>query len=170
MGLNALRADDVVSTRVCLEESLALMRVADDHELRGEVLATVGRLRLAEGDLAAARALFLESLAIRRLRCARLGLVECLEGLAAVEGMIGCRERAARLFGAAAALRQSLGTPLPPADRPEHDCCVAALRAELGVAAFAAAWGAGERMMLETALGEAVGDDASRSQEPASPL
>jgi hypothetical protein len=52
----------------------------------------------------------------------------------------------------------ALGTPIPPADRPEHERQVAVLRAELGDAAFAAAWAEGQAMTLEAALAEAVGE------------
>jgi tetratricopeptide (TPR) repeat protein len=149
LGLNALRAGELPAARAHLDESRSLLEVATDHELRGSVLAVAGRLCLAEGDPASARSLFEESLAIRRPRRARPGGLECLEGLAAVEAAIGCRELAARTFSACAAERQALGTPIPPADRPAHERRVAALRAALGDAAFVAAWEAGRRLTLE---------------------
>jgi hypothetical protein len=47
------------------------------------------------------------------------------------------------LIGTAHALRQGMGVPLPPVDRPPHDSAVAACRAQLGEAAFADAWAHG---------------------------
>jgi hypothetical protein len=65
----------------------------------------------------------------------------------------------ARLLGAAEGLHEAWGTPLPPADRTEHDGCVAALRAALGAEAFATAWAEGRAMSPEQAVAHAVGED-----------
>jgi hypothetical protein len=72
-------------------------------------------------------------------------------------------ERAARLFGAAAALRTTLGDAasrgwnfqLAPASRDAYEREVAATRAALGEEAFAAAWADGQRRPLELAIAEA---------------
>jgi hypothetical protein len=58
-------------------------------------------------------------------------------------------ERAARLWGAAEALRDSLGLPLPPNEHPEYDRSLAAVREALGQETFARAWAAGRAMTLE---------------------
>jgi hypothetical protein len=73
-----------------------------------------------------------------------------------VEAAIGCRARAARLFAACAALRQALGTPIPPADRTEHERCIATLRAALGDTAFAAAWEEGGAIPMDAAVTDAL--------------
>jgi len=61
-------------------------------------------------------------------------------------------ERAARLFGTAAALREDIGWALPPAKRAEHDRTVAAARGALGEEAFAAAWARGHELSLEETI------------------
>jgi hypothetical protein len=61
-------------------------------------------------------------------------------------------ERAARLFGTAAALREDRGWPLPPVKRAEHDRTVAAAHGALGEEAFAAAWARGHALPLEEAI------------------
>jgi hypothetical protein len=63
---------------------------------------------------------------------------------------------AAKLFGAAEAVRDALGTPLPPVDQADHDRCLAAVRAALGEDAFAAARAAGHAMDLEQAVAHAL--------------
>jgi hypothetical protein len=63
---------------------------------------------------------------------------------------------AAMLFGAAEAIRDALGTPLPPVDRADHDRCLAAVRAALGEEAFAAASAEGRAMELEQAVAYAL--------------
>jgi hypothetical protein len=70
-------------------------------------------------------------------------------------------ERAVQLFGAAAALWDRLGLPRAPEAREEHERQVAAARAALGAAAFAAAWAAGQRLSLEQAVATALAADPS---------
>ncbi|ARE78489.1 hypothetical protein B6R96_34910 [Streptomyces sp. Sge12] len=58
-------------------------------------------------------------------------------------GAPGDRSAAAELLGTAAALRESLGTPLPPSERYDVDRATARLRAALGDDAFTAAFARG---------------------------
>ena len=74
-------------------------------------------------------------------------------------GRIGGRGRsqgeptwAARLWGAAEALRETMGTPISPVYRADYERSVAAARAQLGEQAFAAAWAEGRTMTPEQAL------------------
>jgi DNA-binding CsgD family transcriptional regulator len=57
-----------------------------------------------------------------------------------------------RLWGAADALREAMGTPIPPVYRADYERSVAAARAQLGEKAFAAAWAEGRSMTPEQAL------------------
>ncbi len=85
-------------------------------------------------------------------------ILVCLEGLARVAVAQGRMKRAARLCGAAAALRVDRGWPLPPAKRVEHDRTVAAARAALGEDAFTAAWAEGHALPLAEAIRDTLGD------------
>jgi hypothetical protein len=63
----------------------------------------------------------------------------------ALEGIAGVAAKrqptwAARLWGAAAALRAALGVPMWPIDRPDYERRVAAARAAMAADAFDAAW------------------------------
>src|SRR5262249_35860897 len=120
-----------------------------------EVLCDMGRLAYAQGDEQRAAACYRESLALfRELEGKRLVSV-CLEGLAGLAEVRKQPERAARLFGAAEALRESGGRPLPPVYRADYDKAVAAARAQLDPASWAAAWAAGRALPLEQAIAEA---------------
>jgi DNA-binding NarL/FixJ family response regulator len=104
----------------------------------------------------------------------QLGIAECLEELAVVTAGSGRPGRATRLLGAAGALRQAIGAPLPPVDRPSFETVVRQARSALGEERFAAAWTAGRAMMPDEAVAEALaGTDtapvAPRRQEPAAP-
>ena len=64
--------------------------------------------------------------------------------------------RAARLWGAAQALREQIGASLPPSAREEYDRDMAAACAVLGDEAFSAAWTEGRRMTKEQAVSYAL--------------
>src|SRR5690349_6266486 len=77
-------------------------------------------------------------------------------------GHKGQPERAARVFGAGQALRQSLRANLardwPGGARSDYEQDVATVRAQLDAATFEAAWAAGRAMTLEQAIAEALGE------------
>jgi predicted ATPase len=82
----------------------------------------------------------------------------------------GQAPRAARLGGAAAALREALGIPLSPLQphlRADHELAMQALRAALGEEVFAAAWAAGRALPLEEAVAQAL-EGASRCRRGSS--
>jgi hypothetical protein len=75
----------------------------------------------------------------------------CLEGLA-----LALTQRdawlAARLLGAAAALRVMIDTPHLPAERADYERGIAILRHLLGEHDFAAAWNLGSSMPIKTTI------------------
>ena len=83
----------------------------------------------------------------------RQGQAESLEALAAA---FGPTPKAARLFGAAEALRATLGAPVPLVERPGYEQAVTAVRQALGAEAFDAAWRAGQALPLDQVLVEAL--------------
>jgi hypothetical protein len=112
----------------------------------------------AQGDYEGARALYRESLGILRPAGEQRGIARVLEGLAGLAAAEDQAERAARLFGAAEALRAAIGAPLPPGDRVRCHRGLALTRAALGEEAFAAAWAAGRAMSLNQATAYALED------------
>jgi hypothetical protein len=72
-----------------------------------------------------------------------------LEGLAGVVAAQGASAWAVRLWGAADALREAMGTHISPVYRADYERSVAAVRTQLGVKAFAAGWAEGRMMTLE---------------------
>ncbi len=134
------------------EESLALWRELGDKRMSGIALETLGFAAHGKGDNVAARALLAEALRLLSELRDRWSIPRILEGSAAIASTEGSPERAARLFGAAEALREAANVPLPPADRADYDHNVAAVRAQLDEAAFAKAWAEGRAMTLEQAV------------------
>jgi hypothetical protein len=84
-----------------------------------------------------------------------------LDGFALLAGVQGQPRRGARLWGAADALRQALGTPRVPSEQADYDQALVSLRADLGEASCAAAQAAGQDMTLEDAIALALAADAA---------
>ena len=66
--------------------------------------------------------------------------------------------RAARLFGAAEALREAAGAPMTALEREEYDAEVGRLRGMLDAEAFASAWADGRRMTADEAVDFALSE------------
>jgi non-specific serine/threonine protein kinase len=88
----------------------------------------------------------------------------CFEGLAAVLAFTERPEEAARLLGAAEALRESLGVGLAPAEQTTHDETVEAVRSALGEDRFGADWRHGREMSLDDAIAYALEEEGARIQ------
>jgi non-specific serine/threonine protein kinase len=161
LGLAAAARGDYVRATALLEESLALSR--DKGPRVGPTpLLRLGRVVFRQGNYERAAALFKESLVLRKERGDKDGVAACLDALAGVAVTQGRPERAARLFGAADVLRETIHTVVPQAQREEYDRNMATLRARLDETALAAAWAAGRAMTLEQAIDDALAlDEAS---------
>jgi predicted ATPase/class 3 adenylate cyclase len=72
---------------------------------------------------------------------------ECLEGLGKIAVVQNQLERGARLFGAAEAMREKMGTPIPPIQRGDYDAHV-----QLLGTAFELSWSQGHEMTMEEAI------------------
>jgi adenylate cyclase len=146
---------DYAEARTLLAESLFIRRQMGDKAGLALSLNTLADVVLDEGDYASARPLLDESLAINRElgdQTAIAYLIEDYGGLAAAEAQ---PERALRLAGFAAALREAIGAPLPPAEQARVDRMIAPARDTLQQAA-AAAWEAGRALELEQAIALAL--------------
>ncbi|GAB3004181.1 BTAD domain-containing putative transcriptional regulator [Saccharothrix stipae] len=100
------------------------------------IVAELGFIAEQRGDADAARALHLEGLAAARKAADPRSVALAFEGLAGAEALSGDHERAARLLGAAAALRERVGAPLPTGERGDVDRITATCRSALGEEAF----------------------------------
>jgi predicted ATPase/transcriptional regulator with XRE-family HTH domain len=151
-GQVALSQGDAALARSLIEESLALCREMGNQEDIATSLFVSGKVDESQGDYAAARALYKESLAIGRVVSDNRHIASCLEGLAGLCVAQGEPVGAVRLWGAAEALREAMGTPIPPVYRANYDRSIANTRTQLGEQAFAAAWTEGRTMTLEQVL------------------
>ncbi len=163
LGEIALRQGNYEHATALLEESLALRREFGINWGIAASLGSLGWVALRRGDLKQAVTRLVESLTLRREIGDRAGgMAWCLEKLAEIALTNGQREsvsrrdedfqRAARLFGAAEALREPIGSVIDLVDQPEYERQLAILRAQLDEATFAAAWAEGRTMTMEQAI------------------
>jgi hypothetical protein len=117
-------------------------------------LVNLGPTAAKLGEHAAARAYLRECLQILEREGDKRLMAYALEAVAELPDLP--LEQAARLFGAAEALREAIGSPLPPNLRQEQNRLFTALRIALGAEAFAAAWDAGRALTREQAVAEAL--------------
>jgi len=165
MALNTLgelaRSDgDYERAGEAYEECLAICRGTGNKQREALMLGNLSYAALHQGDYERAEALVREGLALlwelESKYFVNFGL-EVSAGPAAAKGQ---PERAARLLGAAEALREAMGLGLQPADQFEIDRYEAAAREQLDEATFEAAWAEGRAMTLEEAVAYALGEDA----------
>jgi non-specific serine/threonine protein kinase len=161
LGVTANRLGDFATARARHEESLALKRGLGDRSGIAHSLRNLGQVALAQGDYAAAGAWFEEALRLTWQLGDRLMLAACLHGLGAVADARGRPHEAVRLYGAAEALRDAIGTRLPQPRRTDDDQRVHAARATLAEEAFAALWAEGQAMPLDAAVAYALSMAAS---------
>ncbi len=148
--------------RALHEESLALFRKIGDRRTLAYTLNNLAVTALRQGDPAQARLFHTESLTLRQHLGDKRGIAYSLEGFAALAST-DAPERAARLWGAAAALREALILPLPPVEHAEYNHRIATARRMLGEKAFTDAWAWGSAMTWETAAEYAL-DSRERHQ------
>jgi tetratricopeptide (TPR) repeat protein len=156
-GILVYAEGDFAGARSLYERSMAISR-----ELAGQARGPLSlfhytfihlaHVAFVQREYAEAETLLRESLAVCRQVGDKRLVEECVESLAAVAATQNQPERAARLFAAAASLRQSMGRP----ERKQYDREFAAVREALGKARFTAAWDAGRVLTWQQAADETL--------------
>jgi len=130
-------------------EGLALFRELGNKQGVAWVLNDLGNLAETQGRHPAARALHEEGLRLQMEMGDKRGAAAGLRGLAALTPPAS--EKAARLWGAAESLRESIGARLFQSEQEKYDQQIARTRAALGEDAFSAAWEEGRALTMEQA-------------------
>jgi predicted ATPase/class 3 adenylate cyclase len=140
-------------------ESTALAREMEDKWQLARIVGWVGLLTVFSGDEHDLAEGFLkESLTLNREIGSWEYFAFCLEGFAGLAGAKAQGERAARLWGAAEALRKTISAPLSIEGRLLFERSMVATRAQLGEAAWEAAFAEGRAMAPEEAAEYALGE------------
>ncbi len=115
-------------------------------------LTTRARVAIAQGEPEQAERDAHDGLALAADMQARSGVADTLECLAALTGDGGSAHEAARLFGAAHAIRQRIGEVRFKIYDAGYETAVASLRTALGERDFDAAWAEGAALSVDDAI------------------
>jgi tetratricopeptide (TPR) repeat protein len=154
----------------CYHEALAIFERLGDQKQLATTRARLGSVALLGNDRATAAGFFRQCLVLANSVGYQPGMADGLEGMAS------CAAHtqpllAARLFAAAAALRERLGLPITLADQPRHTLATSAARQGADPADWAAAWAEGRQLTpaqaIAAALGQVSGATAKDSSDDA---
>jgi DNA-binding CsgD family transcriptional regulator len=162
---------DLEAAQALFEEALALHQAGSGPTGIAFGHLYIGQVSLARGDHIRSATSFRE--AIIRFADA-WGLSDAVRAVEGFAGVVVTRypDHAARLLGAAAAIREGDDSPRDQLEVPVYEQTVAAARTKLGEPGFVAAWEAGKRLPWEdvltevNALVEAIIEAAVASPEP----
>ncbi len=113
-------------------EALALARQAGRTDVEAMQLGNLGNVARAQDDLPRATSFQRQALILKRELGARRQIAITLADFASIAALDGRGGRAARLVGAALALRELIGTPQPVPERMDMERCIADVRMSLG--------------------------------------
>jgi len=134
------------------EEASTLFHQMRDRHFYNSSRSEIGHVFRKQGRHHEAVTVYRETIRAWQELGQRAAVAHELECFAFIAGASGQNERAARLFGAAEALRELIGSPMTPMERGEYEREAAALRAQMDKAAFEPAWAAGRALTMEQAI------------------
>lgn len=150
---DALRAEGKLeAARSLYEQSVAAFRELNDRWGIAGSLADLGNLLREQGDYAGSDAVFRESLALFQGLGHKRGIARVLESFASSAAEHSQPERALKLAGVAAALRQTMGAPLTPSEQSKLEQSLDLARQKLSTTAGRTAWLEGWVMPVEIAI------------------
>ncbi len=152
LGLVARRQGRLEAAEAHLSAVLDMHRADGFQPGMAFVLAELGFVAELRGDVELARARHRESLEFARETGDPRAVALALEGLAGADALAGDHADAAVLLGAAAAIRDSVGSPLPVAERTDVDRITGAVRAVIGADEFSTAFQRGQGTSLDDCL------------------
>jgi tetratricopeptide (TPR) repeat protein len=160
-GMVARAQGDYLQAADCFRESVRLGRLNVTWDGGGYSVARglchLGRTVFLQGDVAQAKQVFNEALAlIRTERLAGHTLADCLDWLAAVADADGRPRDAAVLYGAADAQWQASGASRYAPERATYAAELASVQAKLSEQEFATAWAEGHALSREQAVTAAL--------------
>jgi predicted ATPase/DNA-binding CsgD family transcriptional regulator len=118
-------------------------------------LMVQGDVMLAQHDVVSAATVYQESLSVGLAHGDRVRVGDILLRLGIIATQSGNAQRGARLFGAAAGIRESVGQAGPRYIQHDYDQATAAIERELEPAGMRHAWTAGRDLTLDEVVAEA---------------
>lgn len=143
LALAAHREGSLPQAAKLIHESIAIFRAQHADGSLAEGLVTLGQVLAAQGDAAAAHAALLEALHFGWNIGPRLMVaagLEVLAGLVVQSGGTQSATVAVQALATASALREQMGAPVRPADRPAIEATWMTIRATFDAAAISKIW------------------------------
>jgi predicted ATPase len=155
-GDAACEQGDSAAAAAFYEQALEIFRKIGDPWGIAGTLADLGNLTREQHDYSTASALYRESIKIFQELDHKRGIARLLEAFACLAAAQLAAERALRLAGAAAALRENVGAPLTPAEQAKLEASLAPPRQTLGNTAGTSAWLEGWSLPVEKVVEEVL--------------
>jgi non-specific serine/threonine protein kinase len=152
LGFVAMFQGDKERASALIEECLAVSRESGDVWSSGMALIQMALMALLREDYGKAEALCKETMELSRRSGMQHHITLVLHTSAALAGSRGQLLRSARLWGAAEALREAMGTVFTPLELRTYRPYIAAARAQVEDAAWEAAWQKGRAMSMEEVI------------------
>ena len=170
LGYTALMQGDYERATTLCEEALALAHELGSagREIVPETLVNRGLVALLQGDYDRGRVSLGEALVMSQNAGRKATVINCLEAIASLAGVLGEPARAARLWGAAEAARDVTGIALPPPERALHEPYLVSARSRLGERKWNETLAEGQAMSLEEASEYAL--SAEKTAPPTAPV
>lgn len=153
LGASAQYRGDLPLARQRLDEALSIARDLGFQEAIAwalhEQAITERRARRPPRDVVP---MLREALLVHRALGDRWRVASVLEEIVGSVLVRYDPQRGAEVLAAADALREQLGTPIPPVEGPDRDAARAALERRLNAGTFASAWSDGSHHELDTAV------------------
>src|SRR5215207_908331 len=165
LGELAVRRGQYERASDLLRESLDISRPLGEMWGIAIALGSLGWMALRQHEFKEMRKLLSESLDVRMETGDRGGMAWCLEKLAEANSLQSRFQQSVIIFGAASALRATVGSVMDAVDRPDYKRMISRLRTALGKEAFAAAWTEGQGMKLEQAIDYALAEPEPAESE-----
>ncbi|HSH82057.1 MAG TPA: tetratricopeptide repeat protein [Herpetosiphonaceae bacterium] len=152
----AERSGDIDAARARLSECAVLFRQMRDRHFINVTQSELGHIERRLGNYAEAVKLYHETIAGWLELGNRSALAHELESLAIIAAAQDRRRRAARLFGAAEALRETIGSSMTALERSEYVKAITRARAQMDESGWSAAWAEGRALPLDQAVAFAL--------------
>jgi DNA-binding CsgD family transcriptional regulator/tetratricopeptide (TPR) repeat protein len=150
--ITLLSERDHEASRALIEEALAVFKELGDQRAIAKAHYRSACVAFDRADYVGARASYGQCLAILWEVEDTWLIATSLEKLAGVALLQEHFAWATRLCGAAEALREAMGAPIPLIDRPSYEQTVTVARTQLGEKMFAAVWAEGRAMTPQQAF------------------
>jgi tetratricopeptide (TPR) repeat protein len=158
LGWIARACGELQQAQIYLEEALSECYEVGDLRYAFRSLFALGHVLRARDDLHRARTMYHQAFQLQQQMHYTYPVDEGLDGVAGVAAATGDPIRAARLFGAAHAIRQESGRDVHDRLKHGYERDVALARSQLASERWQAAWDAGMAMSLDEAVKYALAE------------